>query len=61
MNEERKRGRPRLAPEVSQLPATTVPAHVHDALIREALKRDVSAARVIRDAVNSYLKNRLSA
>ena len=54
----RGRGRPALADEVSRLPATTVPADVHDAVVREAMRRDVSVASVVRDAVISGLKNR---
>lgn len=42
----------------SQLPATTVPASVHDALVREAFRRDVKVAVVIREAVISHLNNR---
>lgn len=52
-----KRGRPRIAADVSQLPACTVPALMHDALAREALYRDVSVAQVIRDALFFHLKN----
>jgi hypothetical protein len=52
-----KRGRPPLAPSVSQLPACTVPTPVHDAVIRESIRRDVSVARVVRDALISHLKN----
>lgn len=51
-----KIGRPSLAAETSQLPATTVPAAVHDAVAREALRRGVSQASVVRDAVVSHLK-----
>lgn len=52
---DRPRGRPPLAPVVSQLPATTVPVQVHDAVIRESVSRGVSVARVVRDAVISHL------
>lgn len=51
-----KVGRPSLAREVSQLPATTVPVRLHDAAIREALRRDVPVAQVVRDALISHLK-----
>lgn len=51
-----KIGRPRLAPSTSQIPATLVPAFIHDAIIREALHRDVSVAEVVRDALVSHLK-----
>jgi hypothetical protein len=53
----RRRGRPSVALVVSQLPATTVPAGWHDAVAREAIRRDVSVAQVVRDAVFSHLKN----
>jgi len=51
-----KVGRPSIADSVSQLPATTVPTSVHDAAIREALRRDVSVAQVVREAMISHLK-----
>lgn len=51
-----KIGRPALAAETSQLPATTVPASVHDAVAREAIRRGVSQASVVREAVVSHLK-----
>jgi hypothetical protein len=54
---EHKRGRPPLAATVSQLPACAVPAAVHDAVVREAIRRDVSVAHVVRDALISHLKN----
>jgi len=53
----RKVGRPALAPEVSQIPAVTVPVQLHDAVIAEALYRDVSVARVVREALIYHLKN----
>lgn len=56
-----KRGRPPLAASVSQLPACAVPTDLHDAVSREALRRDVSVARVIRDALIYHLKNRTMA
>jgi hypothetical protein len=46
-----------MAPEMSQLPATAIPAQIHDAIAREAVRRDVSVARVVREAVISHLKN----
>jgi hypothetical protein len=54
-----KRGRPRLAPEMSQLPACRVPAALHDAAINEAIGRDVPVCQVIRDALILHLQNRL--
>lgn len=51
-------GRPPLAATVSQLPACRVPASLHDAVAREALRRDVSIARVMRDALVSHLQTR---
>lgn len=51
-----KRGRPRIALQVSQMPAVTVPALIHDAYTREALRRDVSVAEVVREALFSHLK-----
>jgi predicted HicB family RNase H-like nuclease len=51
-------GRPPLAAQVSQLPATRVPAAVHDAVIREALQRDVSVAAVVREAITAHLHTR---
>lgn len=51
-----KIGRPRIAAQVSMLPSCTVPSDLHDALIREALYRDVSVAEVVRDALVSHLK-----
>jgi len=56
-----KVGRPPIAPHVSQLPACTVPTSVHDAVSREALRRDVSVASVVRDALVSHLKSIQSA
>lgn len=56
-----RRGRPPIAADVSQLPATTVPAAVHNALAREALRRDVPMAQVVREAIISHLENRQSA
>jgi hypothetical protein len=49
-------GRPPIASKVSQLPACTVPADVHDAVIRQALRRDVSVAQVVREALVFHLK-----
>ncbi len=54
----RTRGRPAIAEHTSQLPATTVPSPMHDAAIREALRRDVSVAQVVRDALFDHLNNR---
>jgi hypothetical protein len=51
-------GRPRVAAEVSMLPACTVATSIHDAACAEALRRDVSVARVVRDALFFYLKTR---
>lgn len=56
-----KRGRPSIAVDVSQLPATTVPTSLHDAAIREALRRDVSVAQVVREAMFFHLRNTLQA
>lgn len=57
---DRRRGRPRLAAEVSNLPSTRVPAAVHDALVREASRRRIAVARVIREAVIRHLHNPVS-
>lgn len=54
--DDRKRGRPSLAASVSQIPATTVPTDLHDAAVREALRRHVPVARVVRDALFFHLK-----
>lgn len=51
------RGRPPIAPSVSQLPACVVPTPLHDAIIREASLRDVSVAHVVREALFFHLKN----
>jgi len=51
-------GRPPLAAEVSQIPATRVPAPIHDALIREASRRAVPVAAVVREAIISHLETR---
>lgn len=54
----RPRGRPPLAPNVSQIPATKAPAFVHDALVVFAGQQhegNVSAA--VREAVISHLQN----
>lgn len=51
-----KRGRPPIADSVSQLPATTVPTTLHDAASREALRRDVSLAQIVREALFFHLK-----
>ena len=53
-------GRPPLAPDVSQIPATRAPAWVHDALAREASARQVAVAVVVREAVISHLETRPS-
>jgi hypothetical protein len=59
MTQDKKpRGRPRVAPVTSQMPATTVPASVHDAFVREALNRRVDVAVIVREALFSHLKNR---
>jgi hypothetical protein len=49
-------GRPPIAAHVSQLPACTVPAAVHDAIARQAIRRDQPVAQVVRDALLFYLK-----
>lgn len=49
-------GRPPLAAQTSQLPACTVPAALHDAVSREAIRRDVPVARVVREALVFHLK-----
>lgn len=54
---DRRRGRPRIAVCVSQLPACAVSTAVHDAVALEAIRRGVSVAHVIRDALFSHLKN----
>lgn len=51
-----KRGRPRIASQVSQMPAVVVPAVVHDAYAREALRRNVPMAEVVREALFSHLE-----
>lgn len=56
--DRRRRGRPNLAPDVSQLPACAVPTPLYDAVAHEALRRDVSIAQVVRDALIYHLKNR---
>lgn len=52
-----RRGRPPMAPVVSQLPATTVPAPVHDAAVHLAAQRGQPVAEVVREAVISHLKS----
>lgn len=52
----RRGGRPPLAAQTSQLPACTVPAALHDAVSREAIRRDVPVARVVREALVFHLK-----
>lgn len=49
-------GRPPISAHTSQLPACTVPASVHDAIAREAVRRDVPVARVVREALVFHLK-----
>lgn len=49
-------GRPPLSDSMSQIPATRVPSAVHDAAAREALRRGVPVARVVRDALISHLQ-----
>lgn len=49
-------GRPKIAPDVSRLPSCVIPTPVHDAVIREATRRDVSVAQVVRDALLSHLQ-----
>lgn len=56
----KKRGRPRLANNNSQIPAIRVPTALHDAVVIEALERDVSVAQVVREAIFLHLKNRRS-
>lgn len=58
---EVKRGRPPLADEVSRIPAVTVPASLHDAVVREAARRDVPVAQIVREALISDLNNRQEA
>lgn len=53
-----RRGRPPLAARCSQIPATRVPTAVHDAAAREAIRRGVPVARVVRDALISHLQIR---
>lgn len=55
---ERRRGRPPIAASVSQLPAVTLPTHLHDAAIHEASRRGVPVAQVVREALFFHLKNR---
>lgn len=52
----RKPGRPPLADQVSQLPACTVPARLHDAAVAEATARRVSVAHVVREALVFHLE-----
>lgn len=40
------------------MPATAVPTTVHDAVVREALRRDVPVAQIVRESVITHLKNR---
>jgi hypothetical protein len=47
----------RIAAEVSMLPGVTLPAQMHDAVIQQALRRDVSVARVVREAILFYLNH----
>jgi hypothetical protein len=49
-------GRPRIADQTSQIPPTTVSTRVHDAVVSEAFRRDVSVAQVVRDALVFHLK-----
>jgi predicted HicB family RNase H-like nuclease len=51
-----KRGRPKVAETISNL-TVRLDANVHDALIREALHRDVPVAEVVREALFSHLVN----
>lgn len=51
-----RRGRPRLASRVSQLPACAVPTSLHDAVALEAMRRDVPVAEIVREALISHLK-----
>jgi predicted HicB family RNase H-like nuclease len=53
-----RRGRPPIAAYVSQLPACTVPTDLHDAVVRQALRRQVSVAQVVREALIFHLKTR---
>lgn len=52
-----KRGRPRLAVVVSQIPATRVPAELHDSIVLLALHLGVPVARVVREALVSHLQS----
>lgn len=52
-----RRGRPPIADERAQLPATTVSVDIYDELCRRALQRGVSLAQVVREEL-SHLKNR---
>lgn len=53
-------GRPPMSAVRSQLPATTVPATVHDAVVKEASRLGVTPTQVVRDAVISHLNSRRS-
>lgn len=51
----RPRGRPRVAAETSQVPAVRVPAALHDALARRALREGHPVAVLIRRALRAFL------
>lgn len=56
-----RRGRPRLQDGAESVPVCVyVPAPVHDAIVRDALARDVPVTQVYRESAISYLKNRQS-
>lgn len=54
-----RRGRPSLQPGTESVPVCVyVPVPVHDAIVRDALARDVPVTQVYRESAISYLKNR---
>lgn len=53
-----KRGRPPLAAQTSTLSPVRCSVALHDRVIQEALRRDVSVAAVVREAIAVYLQTR---
>lgn len=54
-----RRGRPRLQEGTESVPVCVrVPVPLHDAIVRDALARDVPVTQVYRDSAIAYLKNR---
>lgn len=54
---EVKRGRPPIAAVVADL-HTRVPAPVYDAIAIEAIRRKVTVARVVREALEAHIESR---